>query len=168
MALWPLIQEKTKCPQLVKNFLWSRCSSSSFWMPPQGLSLHLCGVVVVVGGLLNTNKHTDQNKPSKKGSLPVWPAHEITSLSFQLHTNLIEVFHCLNLCSSPSLACSHLHCHGYQAVGDWVLPPPSPGLPSAAPAQPLSISQMRPAQLCRLPASVPLCSWLPVPRLPLP
>ena len=89
---------------------------------------------------------------------------------FQLHTNLIEMFLCLNLCSSSWLACAHPRRHGYQALGDQVLPHPFQSnilllahrASWAAPAQTLSL--LRTAQLCLF-SCVPRCLCLDGPSL---
>ena len=126
--------------------------------------------------LLNTNKHTKHtNKPSEKVTSYL-PGHKITlpPTLFQLHTNVIKMFLCLNLCSSSWLACAHPHHHGYGALGDQVLPPPfQPNIlllahraSWAGLAQTLSLLRM--AQLC--PFSCVLlagCAWM-APPLTLP
>lgn len=93
-------------------------------------------------------------------------------MSSQPHTKPIKVFLCLNLCSSSLLARAHPHCHGYRALGDWVLP--SPFQPNiiplahstayAAPAQPLSFPEWAGSALS--PHSfAPWGSSLPLPGL---
>ena len=66
------------------------------------LRAHLSPPSVPGRVLLNTNKHTKHtNKPSAKVTSYL-PGHKITlpPTLFQLHTNVIKMFLCLNLCSS--------------------------------------------------------------------